>query len=273
MDYVRVMPGYFETMGIEVLDGRGIDDRDQPGGQWVAVIDESLARFWPDGNAVGNLVNMSGVDWRVVGIARHARIYNVYEDARPQVYVPYTQYPAATVAVAARSALDPASLVPGIRQAFAKLDPSLPLFNVRTMEDVVRQSTSDRRFATSFVIWFSLVGLLLAAMGVYGILAFTVANRRREIGIRMALGAQDKTLSGWILRQGLALAGVGVLIGALGALLVARLISGWVFEIRPWDPLTFGLVFLLVLLSAVAACYLPAKRACRTNLLEVIKSE
>jgi putative ABC transport system permease protein len=273
VDYTRVTPGYFEAMGIQVISGRALNEEDRPEGLPVAVIDQSLARHWPDGAAVGKTIDIFGLQLSVVGVVDHARLYSLHEDDRPQLYISYAQFPEATMSVVVRSPLDLATLVPGIRGKLAGLDPDLPIFNVNTIEQLAKNSTGDRRFATVLLIAFALAGLFLAALGVYGILAYTVANRSREIGIRMALGAQGRRMEGWILGQGLVLAGVGILVGLGGAFASSRLLAGLIYQISPLDPLTYCLGSLFVLVAAGVACILPARRASSSDVLEVLRAE
>jgi len=273
VDYMRATPGYFEAMGLEVIAGRALGPTDVPGGQPVAVIDQTLARYWPQGEAVGHEIDIFGLQLTVVGVVNHARLYRLFEDDRPQIFIAYSQFPESTMSVAVRSDLGPSALVPEIRRVLAGLDPGLPLFDVNTIERLASNSTADRRFATVLLIAFALSGLFLAAMGVYGILAFTVANRSREIGVRMALGAHRRAVGAWILREGLLIAGIGAMIGLAGALAASRLLSGLVVQISPLDPVTFVSASFFVILVAGLACALPARRACFTDPVEVMKSE
>lgn len=273
VDYMRATPEYFETMEIEILSGRGVSEDDRPGTRQVAVIDESLARYWPGGNAVGRSINIFGLDLMVVGVASHARLYDIYRDDRPQLYIPYAQFPEPELSVVVRSDLDVDALMPGLQARVAGLDPNLPLVGATSMERLVRESTSDRRFATTLLLAFALAGLSLAALGVYGILAYSVANRRKEMGIRMALGAGRRRVEGWVLGQGLRLAALGVLVGLVGAFGASRLVAGFVYRITPVDPATYLASSAFVLLVAAVACILPARRAGASDLLGVIKSE
>jgi putative ABC transport system permease protein len=274
-DYMPVSPDYFTTMGIELLAGRFFtaDDDEGESAPFVAIIDETLARFWPNGNAVGRQISHLGEEWTVVGVVRHARIKQVYEDDRPQIYSPHAQLPFRSMTVVVKSALDPTALVPMLRTAVGEIDGNQPIANVRTVASLVTQSTAKQRFSATLMAAFATVGALLAVLGVYGVLSFSVSNRSREIGIRRALGAQESGVVKLIVRQGMVVTASGIAVGLAGALALSRVMSDMVFEISSADPLTFVMVPLGLFAIAGAACFLPARRASRLDPLLVLREE
>ncbi|UCG87493.1 MAG: ABC transporter permease [Gemmatimonadota bacterium] len=275
VDYMPVTPGYFTTMGIDLIAGRTFtaqdDERDEA--PFVTVIDEKLARHWPDGAAVGRQVEMLGESWTVVGVVRHARILHVYEDDRPQLYAPHAQLPFAEMTVALKTATAPAALVPSVRSALGQIDPRQPISNVRTMHSLTRNSTAKQRFATTLMTVFALTGLLLAVLGVYGVLTYSVASRTREIGIRVALGAKQAGIVRLVVRQGMMVTGAGVAIGLIGAFGLSRLMESMVYGISSADTATFVAALLILVAVAALACFAPAWRASAVDPLKVLREE
>jgi putative ABC transport system permease protein len=272
-DYMPVTPGYFSVMGIKIVAGRSFTAEDRSDAPRVAVIDETAAAYWPDGGAVGRTIGFLGHDWTVVGVARHARLYRVYEDSRPQFYAPYAQLPYRAMAVAIKTELEPTSLVSQVQARVAEIDVNQPIYNVRTMEGRVRASTAERRFATMLMTAFAVTGLLLAALGVYGVLSYSVANRIHEIAVRMALGALQTNVVRFVVRQGLAVTAAGLLLGLVGSVGLSRMMSGMVYEIESVDPLTYALVPLTLIAIAAVACFVPAWRATRVDPLQAMRKE
>jgi len=275
VDYTPVTPDYFKTMGIELVAGRSFtpDDDEREEAPFVAVIDEKLARFWPEGDAVGREISMLGETWTVVGVVRHARIVHVYEDDRPQFYASYPQLPFGEMTLAVKTELAVSALVPMVRSSVAEIDQRQPIANVRTMTGLVGDSTAKQRFAATLMTAFASSGLLLAVLGVYGILSYSVASRTREIGIRVALGAAPPGILRLIVRQGMVVTGAGVLIGLMGALLSSRVMSSMVFGISSLDPGTYVAGPLILIAVAALACFAPAWRASTVDPLSVLKEE
>jgi len=275
VDYMPVTPGYFETMGIGLIAGRTFtpedDERDEA--PFVAVIDENLARYWPDGNAVGRQIEMLGESWTVIGVVRHARIVNIYEDDRPQFYAAHAQLPFTEMSVTIKTAMAPSSLVPLVRSVVHEIDARLPISNVRTMESLARDSTSKQRFATTLMTAFAITGLLLAVLGVYGVLSYSVASRAREIGIRVALGAEQSGIVRLVIRQGMIVTGMGIIIGLAGGLGLSRVMKSMVFGISAADPATFVAGPLILITVAALACMAPAWRASTVDPLKVLREE
>jgi putative ABC transport system permease protein len=275
VDYTPATPGYFATLGIDLIAGRTFraEDDEREEAPFVAVIDEKLARHWPQGEAVGRQLEMLGESWAVVGVVRHARIGNVYEDGRPQVYVPHAQFPFAEMTMVVRTTLDPAAVAQSVRSTLAELDPRQPISNVRTMQSLARASTAKQRFATILMGAFALTGLLLAVLGVYGVLSYAVASRTREIGIRVALGAKQTGIIRLVIRQGMTVTGMGVLLGLGGAFALSRLMESMVYGISSADPATFVTGPLILIAVAALACIIPAWRASAVDPLRVLREE
>jgi putative ABC transport system permease protein len=275
VDYMPATPGYFKTMGIDIIAGRTFtsedDERDEA--PFVAVIDEKLARYWPDGDAVGRQIEMLGESWTVIGIVRHARILHVYEDDRPQFYAAHAQLPFAEMSATVKTAMAPASLVPLARSVVHEIDARLPISNVRTMESLARDSTSKQRFATTLMTAFAITGLLLAVLGVYGVLSYSVASRTREIGIRVALGAEQAGIVRLVIRQGMIVTGAGVVIGLAGAFVLSRVMQSMVYGISSADPATFVAGPIILTSVAALACFAPAWRASTVDPLKVLREE
>jgi putative ABC transport system permease protein len=274
-----VLPGYFAAMRIPLLAGRDVALTDERGPSGVVVLSESLAAvLFPDGNPLGRVV---GVDigapepWQaeVVGVVGDVAPAALTQGKDVTMYFAYTQRSPSTVRLAVRASGDPMRLVPAIREALAELDPDVPLAGVATMEDVLADSVSDRRATTLVVGVFALVALLLSAVGVYGVLAYQVARRAREIGVRMALGASVGNVSKGVLRSGLRLVAVGLALGVPASVLAARLVRSMLFDVGVADPLTYAGVVLFLAIVAAAACLLPARSAAQVDPARAFRSE
>jgi putative ABC transport system permease protein len=209
----------------------------------------------------------------VVGVVAHVKNYGVDEDSRVEMYLPYLQNSVGSLTVVVRTDRDPASLSPGVREAVRAADPELPVYSVRTLESMVADQAAPRRLAALLIGVFAGLALLLAAVGIYGVMSYAVAQRTQEIGIRMALGAPQREILRMVLRHGTAMALAGVGIGLLAALALARLITKLLFQTSANDPPTFALVPLLLLTVALLACYLPARRAARVDPLVALRYE
>ena len=279
-DVTRVTPDYFETMGLRVLEGRKIEASDRADTPPVCLIDETFAKtFWPGESAIGKRVKFGNLNdpeppWmQVVGVVAHVKNYGVDQPSRVEIYLPYNQRPAGSPTILVETAGDPASLTPGVREAVKSLDPELPIFAVRTLNEVVASQMAPRRLAVALISVFSAVALLLAAIGIYGVMSYAVALRTQEIGIRMALGAQREDISQMVLRFGTRLSLAGVTLGLIAAFGLARAMAGLLFQTSTADPPTFSIVPLLLLGVALLACYVPARRATRVDPLVALRTE
>jgi putative ABC transport system permease protein len=270
---------YFATMGIPVLRGRPFEPRDGREGAKVAIIDQVLAdRYWPGGDPIGRRMALyfegsaERPAWReIVGVVGHVRKYGLDGRIKEQYYVPAPQLPRRSMFLVLRTAGDPGSVAAAARAAVRDLDADLPLFQVRTMERVVEETLVGRRFAMLLMSLFAALALLLAAVGLYGVISCSVAQRTREIGIRMALGARGGDVVRMVVRRGLALAAIGLALGLAAALAVTRLLSSLLFSVRPTDPLTFVSLAALLLAVAGVASFLPARRAARVDPIEALR--
>ncbi|HEV2864460.1 MAG TPA: ABC transporter permease [Pyrinomonadaceae bacterium] len=277
-EYRVVTPGYFETLSIPLIRGETITERhtaDQPA---VTVINETMARkFWPNEDPIGKRINLGNPEtspWRtVIGVVRDTKHEGLDKEAYAQMYAPFAQFPRRSMTVVARTAGDPLGLVAGVRREVAAIDKDQPLSNALTMERVLADSVARQRFQMTLTLIFAGVGLLLAAVGIYGVVSYTVAQRTHEFGVRIALGAQGRDVLGLVVRHGIVLAAAGVGVGLLGSLLLARLLSSLLYGVSTSDPLTFAGVSLLLTGVALLACYVPARRATRVDPLTALRHE
>jgi predicted permease len=280
--YNQVGPMYFETMGIPLVKGRGITSRDaapRPGsGQGadgaVAVINETMARrYWSGRDPIGATIRFGRGPVTVVGVARDGKYSRLSEEPRNYVYLPALQNYRPDLLLHVKTDADPALVLPAVRAAVRELDPNLPLFDVRTIEEHMRISTFIARMAASMLGLFGLLGVLLAGVGLYGVIAFNAAQRTREIGLRMALGAGRGQVIWLVLRDGFILAAAGIGGGLALAFAAGRLVAGQLTGVSGADPVSFaGTAGLLAVVAAVA-CVLPARRASALNPLTALRRD
>ena len=269
-----VMPGYFETMRIPMIAGRLISERDTEKSPRVMVVNETMARlFWPGQNAVGKRITRGEGSIEIVGVVRDVKHYQLDGEVRPEMYFPLTQYSRSFMTVVVRTALAPESLAQAARRELRDTDKDLPVADLRTVEEVLADSVSRPRLYSALLGIFSAVALLLAAVGIYGVMAYAVSQRTRELGLRMALGAPAGKVRGMILRHALVLSLAGVVVGTAGAFAVTNVIKDLLFGVSPTDPLTFFGASMLLVAVASAAAYLPALRATRVDPLVALRSE
>jgi putative ABC transport system permease protein len=277
----KITPGYFETMGASILQGRDFTDRDGPEGLKVCIINETIARkYWPGSDAVGKRLKLSAPGdqepwWTIIGVARDLRSYGLQVTPRPQIYTSVDQNsdPDMTFVLRSQAAGTPAALEQSLRNTLKLLDPSLPLANLRTMESLIGDALARPRFGTILLGLFAFTALLLTVIGLYGVLAYATGRRTREIGVRIALGASKASVLALIIRQGMlpALAGLGI--GIVGALGLTRVLASQLYEIRPTDPATYLGVMAILVTVALAACYLPARRAAKVDPMVALRSD
>jgi putative ABC transport system permease protein len=263
-------------MGIPVVAGRDFDARDTEKSQPVVVVNEEFARRYYGGRgAVGRRLrtDSEGPYSEIVGVARDAKYRSLRESPLPFIYIPLGQEYQRGMTLLVRTEGDPLSVAPGVRAVMQQLDRNLPLYNVKTMQSHVRAALAVDRMIAVLLGVFGGAALLLAAIGVYGVMSYTVAQRTHEIGVRMALGAQPRDVLRLVVGQGMALIIVGGAIGLVLALALSRAVSGLLFNLSATDPLTFAGVTLLLGLAALAACYLPARRAARVDPMIALRHE
>jgi putative ABC transport system permease protein len=275
-----VMPGYFRSVGAKLIRGREIQESDGPGAPGVTVINEAFARLhFPNEDPIGRRIQRAPwwpgmpASYEIVGVVADERFQGPRAPADPATYYSFTQFTFNDNWVLVRTKGDPNAFIPTLRQTVWAMDRDLPLENVRTMDEILGDSVADSRFNTALLTLFAGVALLLAAIGIYGVLAFTVAQRTSEIGIRMALGAQRSSVLRLVVGNGLALTLIGVAIGSAGALVAARALERLLFGVSTTDPAVFG--FVAVALTAVALCaaLIPAMRASRVDPIVALRSE
>ena len=276
--YARmVMPGYFAAMGIPLRQGRDFHASDA-GGPPVMMISETMARtIFPDQSPLGRQVAIDTGDeparFEVVGVVGDTRVSNLSDDISMVMYIPYAQWSEATMRLAVRTAGDPRSIIEVLRATLRDLDPDIPLAGVATMDEVVSRSVSFERTVTSALGAFAGVALLLAALGLYGVLAYYVAQRNREIGIRMAIGATGSDVFKLVLGRAVVLVGIGLVMGIGGAIGAGRLLRTFLFQVEAGDPLTFVSISVFFVLVALLACLIPAWRAWRIDPVVAFRSE
>ncbi|HEX7241058.1 MAG TPA: ADOP family duplicated permease, partial [Longimicrobiaceae bacterium] len=269
-----VGPGYFETLRIPVLAGRAFTARDAPGTAPVAVVNQALAaRLWPGESPIGRRVRVNGTVREVVGVARNAKYEGHRDEREAHLYLPLAQNGSANLTVIVRSRGGAAGGLEAIRRELRALDPDVALREASPLPALVGLSLFPQRLAAGFIGVFGAVGLLLAAVGLYGILAHGVAQRRREIGVRIALGARAGDVLRMVVRSGLALTAVGIAVGLAAALALTRLLSGMLYGVTATDPVTFAAVPLLLLGVALLASYLPARRATRVDPMVALRAD
>jgi putative ABC transport system permease protein len=271
---------YFQTMNIPLVQGRYFDDRDVIGAPPVAIIDESLRRkYWPDENPLGKRISFQrdpqgNLIWReVVGVVGHVRHRGLEGESPVQYYLPNRQLPGSGMYMVVRTANDPSGLASAVRGAIQSVDRELPIYRVTTMEQVVSDSMTQRRFALTLMAIFALVALILAAVGLYGVISYSVTQRTHEIGIRLALGAGRGEVLKMIVGQGLLLALIGVGIGLTAAFGLTRLMAALLFGVSAIDPLIFASLPLLLGGVAAIASWLPARRATKVDPMVALRYE
>src|SRR6267378_1012647 len=271
-----VTPNYFRLLGISLLRGRFLGESDDDKAPQVAVINEAFARtYWPNQDALGRRFkrNRAGAPWiTVVGIIANARTESLAELGVPQIYLSLYQSESRRLTIFLRGHLDAAAIPEQVREQVQAVDPTLPISGSQTLDETVSASLTERRFSMEMVALFALTALLLAGLGIYGVISYIVTARTHEIGIRIALGAERSILQ-MVMRQGLGLAIAGATVGLIGALIVSHLMAGLLYGVRPTDPLTFAIVAVLLIAVALLACYIPARRALRVDPLIALRHE
>ncbi len=275
-----ISPGYFDTMGIPLLKGRQFTDQDTDTTPNVVVINETMARtYWPGEDPIGKRIGAGTVedpdDWiQVIGVVKDVRQFELTVAPRPQMYVTFRQidfFPPRDLVV--KTEVDPASLAATVRKAVWEIDKDQPVSNIRTMEEILLDSIARQRFSMLLLAIFAGVALILAAVGIYGVMSYSVAQRTHEIGIRMALGAQTNAVLRLAVGYGLKLVIAGVVIGLIAAFALTRVMSTLLFGVTATDPMTFGLISVLLILVAAIASYIPARRATKVDPIIALRYE
>ena len=288
VDNKAITPGYLQTVGMRLGRGRDVAETDSLGAPGAVLVNESFVRrFFPNEDPLGKHLtfvrdpgppgarDVLGLPvWsEIVGVVSDVKSLTTQPAARPEIYWSYWQWPMQRPTLFVRTTGDPSALISAIRRETGSIVPSVPAPAIRLMTERVGESIAQPRFQAGLLNLFSGVALFLAACGIYGVLAYSVTQRQREIGIRLALGAPKRNVLSLVMRQGLTLAGIGVGIGILAALALTRVIRSLLYETTPTDPLTFVGVTVLLLAVATLACWLPARRATRIDPMEALRAE
>jgi putative ABC transport system permease protein len=269
-------PGYFATLGIPLRYGRDFNGTDRDGTLNVTVIDEALAnRYWTGGDAIGKRVRLTGdTTWfTIVGVAGSVRDHDVAASPIPHTYFPFAQDPNPRPILVVRTSGDPAPVLAELRRAIAELEPGVPLDDIRSLDSWIGSALNTRRMTEQLLAGFALLAALLAAAGIYGVMSLYVANRYKEFGIRLAIGAEPRNLLALVLSEGCALAVCGVAVGVVAAALATRWVRAILYDVSATDPMVFSAVALGLLAVAIATCYLPARRAARSDPLLALRAE
>jgi len=273
---------YFKTIGIPLIKGRDFDDRDKHGSTPVAIVSEAFARqYFPNEDPIGKRIkpgisSIEGEDSTmrdIVGVVGDVRNIELSSESKPAYYVPQTQVPFSQMVTVVKTTSEPHSLISTVTKEVAAMDPDVPLFGVRTMQEFLSASVAAPRFNTTLLSIFAGVALVLTIVGLYGVMSYSVAQRTNEIGIRLALGAQSRDVLLMVVRQGSILILVGLVFGLAGAYALTRLIASLLFGVTTKDPLTFVAVAVVLAVVALLACYIPALRATKVDPIEALRCE
>lgn len=278
-DLASVSPDYFDTLGIRLVQGRFFNEHDKEDSAQVAIIDETMAhRYWPNENPVGKRLKMgpaeSNSPWiEIVGVVGHLKNYGVTEESRVEMFRPYPQVPFNTISLVVRTDKEPSAMASAVRNEIAGIDHQQPVYSVRTMDDLLSTTMAPRRLVVFVLAAFALLALLLKAIGVYSVMAYSVSERMHEIGIRMALGAERSNILKLIMSQGLKLVIIGLMIGLVFTVLFTSIAASLLFGLSPGDPVSYmsGLVILATV--ALLACYVPGIKATRVDPIIALREE
>jgi putative ABC transport system permease protein len=272
-EYLSASPGYFATLGVPLLRGRGFTAADTAASAPVVLVSETFARrFFPGGNAVGQRLKLWGNPCEIVGVLADVRRRGQHREPLPETYLPLPQRPRGTMSLVVRTHGDPQALAGAVRAQVQAVDPKQAVFAVRTMEEMLAESVSLRRFQALLLSLFAGIALLLASLGIYGVMAYHVSQRTQEMGIRMALGAPVERIRAMVVREGMLLCGLGLVLGAAGAVAASRLLGTLVFGVGPLDPPSYLAAAALLLAVGLLASWLPARRATRVDPVNALRA-
>jgi len=279
-DHRAITPGYFPAMGTRLLAGRFFDQQDREGGRSVVIVDDLVARStWPGQNAIGKKVESEHFTghgivpvWsEVVGVVEHVRNHSLSKKLRGEIYIPYEQSVREHMSYAVRTRVEPTALADTIRRELHKRDKDLALSKVRPMTTYIDHATAPARFTAVLAGIFAALALLLAAIGIYGVISYSVSRRMHEMGVRMALGATSSDVLRLVMREGIALTSIGIALGVAGALLVSRALEGLIYGISWLDPVSYGIAIAVITAAAVLGCWRPATKAASANPVDALK--
>lgn len=269
-----VAPGYFRAVGTGILQGRAFSSSDGPDAPKVVIVDETMAhRFWPKGDAIGKSIEVTRFQFQIVGIAENAKINSVHESAEPYMYFPFSQKPDSEATVIVETAQAPRAVFGAVREEIRSINPHVPIVEMMSLDQLMQQATWNDRVTTELVAALSLLGIFLGSIGVYGVVAYIVATRTREIGVRMALGAQRVDILRLVVHHGLKLAAIGVGFGCIAALAAGQLMASFLYGVSPRDPIALGAACVFALVIASAASYIPARRAIKVDPMVALRYE
>jgi predicted permease len=274
LNYETVGPHYFQTMRIPLVRGRDFDERDRENARRVVIINETMAlRYWPKGGALGQRLKLTS-DWlEIVGVAKDVKNRSLSESPRPLLYLPLLQDYRSNMILVERTSMNPEQAFHGVQTVVSSLDTGMPMFDVKTFEQHIGVSLFLQRMAATLLSIFGLLALSLAALGLYGVMAYSVSQRTRELGIRISIGAKQCDVLNLVLGQTLVLAAIGIAGGLVTAIAVTRFAANLLYGVSPADPATFALIAVLLLLVSLAAGYFPARRATRIDPMIALRSE
>ena len=278
-DISRVSTDYFWAMGVKLLRGRVFTEQDNADAPPVCIIDETFVRaYWPDEDPIGKKIHLGGPHdkqpWlEIVGVVAHVKNYGVDQASRVETYIPFVQRPIGSFTLIVRTAGSPADLTSAVRASVRSVNPNVPIFNARTLEQIASDSVAQRKLAVTLIALFAAIALILAAVGIYGVMSYAVVQRTYEIGMRAALGARRSDIFRLVVGQGMLYVALGTAIGAACAFVLSRLLTSLLFEIGATDPSTFSATIVLLALVALLACYIPARRAARVDPIIALRRE
>jgi predicted permease len=274
LNYETVGPQYFQTLRIPLVHGRDFDERDRENAHRVVIINDTMARrYWPKGGALSQRLKLTG-DWlAIVGIAKDVRNRSLSEPPRPLLYLPLLQDYRSNMILVARTTMNPEQAFHGVQTMVSSLDTGMPMFDLKTFEQHIGVSLFLQRMAATLLSIFGLLALSLAALGLYGVMAYSVSQRTRELGIRISIGAKQRDVLKLVLGQTLVLAAIGIAGGLLTAIAVTRFAANLLYGVSPADPATFALIAVLLFLVSLVAGYFPARRATGIDPMIALRSE
>jgi predicted permease len=272
--YNIISPAFFATVGTRLKSGRDFSEFDGPSHLPVVIINDAMARqFWPNQDAVGKSIRIGKKDYQIVGVVESGKYVNLHETVQPYLFLPFTQKFSFECVLFVETAGDPQNFVHDVLRATSAVDKHLPIVGVMTFRDYMRDVLSKERSMATLLAGLSILGMFLAAVGLYAAVAYLVSRRTHEIGIRMSLGAHRKDILRLVLGQGLRLSGVGTVVGLAGALAASRFMSGFIYGITPLDPLSYSTGIVVAIGVALLASYFPARRAAKVDPMVALRYE